>query len=60
MFLNQLIMLMHGTEKVRSALCCTKDQIHCGNCPFQGLNENCPGRVLQNYIDDAKKKIQEG
>lgn len=57
MFLNQLIILMYGTKDIRSALGC---EAHCGNCPFQGLNENCPGRVLQNYIDDAKKKIQEG
>jgi hypothetical protein len=57
MFLNQLVMLMYGTKDIRAALGC---EAHCGNCPFQGLNEKCPGRVLQNYIDDAKKKIQEG
>lgn len=55
-----LVTLRYGTEMIRSALGCTRDLIRCGSCPFQGLDENCPGRVLQNYIDDAKKRIEEG
>lgn len=57
MFANQLIILIYATRDVRAALGC---EAHCGNCPFKGLNETCPGRVLQKYIDDAKKRIEEG
>ena len=56
MFANTLVLLIHCTGRLRSILGC---EARCSGCPFRKMEKDCPGRVLQDFIDQERKRINE-
>ena len=55
----EFISVIYGTKKIRFGLNCEKAPSACRECPFRKMKKNCPGRALQDFIDQERKRINE-